>query len=195
MPAQRLPVREVLGAGLGAEFAPLTLQALPERHHNRAHHGFARKVRKLPGQPTRLLVLDVETSWDPLRGVVHDSGVTRDTRYDGWESEGLSWCHGAVQENGLVPKTEVGGMLKLIRGERPPTGLSEEALRFRCSFRRRFQSPATKVPFSEVAPRGSDFRFPASNVPFSEVADVPALSYGWVESRMSKEERDGGEIA
>ena len=30
-------------------------------------------------------------------------------------------------------------------------GQSEEAIRFRCWFRRQFQSPATKVPFSEVA--------------------------------------------
>ena len=68
-----------------------------------------------------------------------------------------------------MPKTEVGGMLKLNRGERPPTGQSEEALWFRCRFRRLFQLPATKVPFSEAGHRGGDFRFPATKVPFSEV--------------------------
>ena len=60
-------------------------------------------------------------------------------------------------------------MLKLNRGERPPTGQSEEALRFRCWFRRQFQSSATKVPFSEVGVWRTDFRLAASKVPFSEV--------------------------
>ena len=83
-------------------------------------------------------------------GVTHNGGDTYDTRYDLWESGGCSWCQGAVQEIELVPKKEVGGMLKLNRHERPPTGQSEEALRFRCWFRRQFQSSATKVPFSEV---------------------------------------------
>ena len=40
---------------------------------------------------------------------------------------------------------------------------------FRCWFRRRFQSPATKVPFSESGLREGDFRFAATKVPFSEV--------------------------
>ena len=93
----------------------------------------------------------------------------RDTRYDVWESGSCSWCQGAVQEIELVPKTEVGGMLKLNRGERPPTGQSEEALWFRCRFRRQFQSSATKVPFSEAGLREGDFRLATTKVPFSEV--------------------------
>ena len=40
---------------------------------------------------------------------------------------------------------------------------------FRCWFRRRCQSPATKVPFSESGLREGDFRFAATKVPFSEV--------------------------
>ena len=124
-----------------------------------------------------------------------DSGDTHDTRYDVWKSGGCSWCQGAVQEIESVPKTEVGEMAKLNRDERPPTGLSEEALWFRCWFRRQFQSSATKVPFSEVGVWGSGFRLAASKVPFSEVADCPVLSYGGDESRFLKEERNGGEIA
>ena len=57
---------------------------------------------------------------------------------------------GAVQEIELVPKTEVGVEAKLNRGERPPTGQLGEAIRFRCWFRREFQSSARKVPFLEV---------------------------------------------
>ena len=95
----------------------------------------------------------------------------RDTRYDVWGFGRRAGCQGAVQEIELVPKTEVGGMLKLNRGERPSTGQLGEALWFRCSFRRQFQSPATKVPFSEPGLRGSYFRFPASEVPFLEVVE------------------------
>ncbi len=99
----------------------------------------------------------------------HITGVTYDTRYDAWESGRRSWCQGAVQEIELVPKTEVGEILKLNRGDRPPTGQSEEALRFRCWFRRQFQSSVTKVPFSEAGLREGDFRLVATEVPFSEV--------------------------
>ena len=67
---------------------------------------------------------------------------------------------------------EVGGMLKLNRQGRPPTGQSEEALRFR----RRFRFAATKVPFSEVV-------------------DFPVLNYGSLSTRFLKEERNEGEIA
>ena len=81
----------------------------------------------------------------------------------------MSWCQRAVQEIELVPKTEVGGMLKLNRWERLPTGQSEEALRFHSTFRRQFQSSATKVPFSEVGVWRTDFRLAASIVPFWEV--------------------------
>ena len=58
---------------------------------------------------------------------------------------------------------------KLNRGERLPTGQSGEAIGFRCWFRRQFQSPATKVPFSESGLREDDFRLAATKVPFSEV--------------------------
>ena len=69
----------------------------------------------------------------------------------------------------LVPKTEVGTDSKLNRGGKLPTGQSEEVSWFRCRFRRKFQSPATRVPFSEAGLREGDFRFPAMKVPFSEV--------------------------
>ena len=108
-----------------------------------------------------------------ITGVAHDSGVTHDTRFDAWECGGRSWCHGAVQEKALVPKTEVGAGPKLNRGERLPTGQLGEALWFRCRFRRHFQPSATKVPFSEPGLPGADFRLPASKVPFSEVAVSP----------------------
>ena len=62
-----------------------------------------------------------------------------------------------------------GGNAKLNRDERPPTGQSEEALRFHSTFRRQFQLAATKVPFLEVGVWETEFRFPASKVPFSEV--------------------------
>ena len=104
-----------------------------------------------------------------ITGVAHDSGVTHDTRYAAWEFGGRSWCQGAVQEIELVPKTEVGADPKLNRDERPPTGQLEEALWFRCRFRRRFQFAASKVPFSESGLREGDFRFTATKVPFSEV--------------------------
>ena len=72
---------------------------------------------------------------------------------------------------------------KLSRRERPPTGQSEETLWFRCWFRRRFQLPASEVPFSEVGFRGNDFRLAASRVPFSEVVDFSVLSYGSLSTR------------
>ena len=47
-------------ASLGTELAPLARQALPECHRNRAGHGFTGKLRQVPGEPTRLFVLDVD---------------------------------------------------------------------------------------------------------------------------------------
>ena len=122
-----------------------------------------------------------------ITDVAHDSSVTHDTRYAAWEFGGRSWCQGAVQEIVLLPKTEVGAKAKLRRRERPSTGQSEEALWFRCRFRRQFQPSAMKVPFSEAGLRGSDFRFPASTVPFSEAArhetqdwrSKAAQGFGW----------------
>ena len=131
--------------------------------------------------PRRLLAVDraearsIECgeAEDPLQRhitcVTHDGGDTYDTRYDAWESGGCSWCQGAVQEIELVPKTEVEAEAQPNRGERPPTGQSEEALRFHSRFQRRFQFAATKVPFSEVGVWRTDFRLAASKVPFSEV--------------------------
>ena len=81
-----------------------------------------------------------------ITGVVHDSGVTHDTRYDAWEFGGFSWCHGAVQEKDWVPSEGSRTIAKLDRGERPPTGQSEEALWFRCRFRPDETSSATEVP-------------------------------------------------
>ena len=45
-----------------------------------------------------------------------------------WEIRGRLGCQGAVQEMELVPKTEVDGMLKLNRSERPLTGQLREAI-------------------------------------------------------------------
>ena len=51
-----------------------------------------------------------------LTGVVHVSGVTRDTRYDGRECRGRPWCHGAVQEMEVVPSEGSRAAGKLYRG-------------------------------------------------------------------------------
>lgn len=46
------------------------------------------------------------------------TGVTHAPRYDASEFGGCSGCQGAVQEIGLVPKTEVGADPKLKQDER-----------------------------------------------------------------------------
>ena len=108
------------------------------------------------------------------------TGGTHAPRYGVWEFKGHSWCQGAVQEIELVPKTEVGADPKLNRSERPPTGQSREAIRFRCWFRRRFQSTASKVPFSESGLREGDFRFTATKVPFRKWSGERATEGRWI---------------
>ena len=84
----------------------------------------------------------------------------------GWktvqEVRGL-YRKGVSSENGSE------GNAKLNRDERPPTGQSEEALRFHSTFRRQFRSSISKVPLLEVV-------------------NFPVLSYGSFEVRILKEE-------
>ena len=99
-------------------------------------------------------------------------GVSRVTPLLGrWNPGGVRGAIDVYRNSREFQKGKSGPFQSWNRGKSAPMGQSQEAIRFQGSFRPYRTVPATKVPFSEVAPGGSHFYFPATKVPFSEVKE------------------------